>query len=59
MKTSKIYSPHRHSIQQVSNSNMAANSGPDVHKDSARSNIGAKKNKYTGTRKFAYSLTDK
>ena len=31
---------------------MVASAGPD-------SNIGPKKNKYSGTRKFAYSLTDK
>jgi len=63
LKTSKIYSPHRRSIQQVSSSNMVAYPNPmDSGVESALDNCsigGGAGNNYMGSRKFAYSLTDK
>ena len=58
LKTSKIYSPHRRSIQQVSNANMGVylnpmEAGPGL--EIGHDTVGG----YTGSRKFAQSLTDK
>ena len=66
LQTSKIYSPHRRSIQQVSNSNIGGaylnpiEGGADIQQDGAFSTSGAGgPNTYNGNRKFSYSLTDK